>query len=243
MLTFIGDPDSELRDSIICNLFYAGIPSGQVSIKQQQWLLNQILDKNLVMTGIDQDEGDLVFTRTFSLLVLALIVSEDSKLRFISEAQLKTIFKLANTYLRMEHDTRGYVIDKGWAHGIAHGADLLVSVLFHPSFSQAMIPGIHQTIETIVFRKTEPFIANEESRLGQVIVAQLTRYPESAELLITWLKEMGVRLSLAKGQSNNFETYQLERKLNQFIESLYFQTVNQDQNLSEQLLTLILFKA
>lgn len=66
MLTFIGDPDSELRDSIICNLFYAGIPSGQVSIKQQQWLLNQILDKNLVMTGIDQEEGDLVFTRTSS---------------------------------------------------------------------------------------------------------------------------------------------------------------------------------
>ncbi|MBP1043840.1 DUF2785 domain-containing protein [Vagococcus sp. BWB3-3] len=243
MLTYIGHPDSELRDSIICNLFYAGIPTGEISVKQQQWLLDQILDKQLIMTGINEVTGDRVFTRTFSLLVLALIIAEDSKSQFISEVQLALIFRLANTYLRTEQDTRGYVESKGWAHGVAHGADLLVSIVSHPSFTQAMIPEIQQTIECVLFRKTEPFMADEEGRLCQIIVTQLVKYPQSADYLVLWLKEMLVRLAVKQNEEDPFETYQFERKIFQFIEALYFRLVISNKpEISEQLLTLILSK-
>lgn len=239
MLTYIGSPDSELRDELICNLFYKGIPTGQISIAQQQWLVKEILEKNLVKIGIDEREGDLVFTRTFSLLVLALIVAQDSQHHFMTDAQIESIFNLAAVYLRTEQDTRGYVDGKGWAHGVAHGADLLVSVVSHPNFSEDRISDLHQTIESVLLRKTDPFSASEEARLSQVIVAQMRHFPKSTSLIVPWLKEM--KNNLRQSKESHLEVYQLERKLNQLAESLYFQvTANKEQEISEQLLALIL---
>lgn len=241
MLANIGSPDSELRDLLICNLFYAGIPTGEISLRQQEWLLEEILDKNLVLTGIDQ-EGDLVFTRTFSLLVLSLIVTSDSHHHFLSDKQFRTVFKLANDYLRTEQDTRGYVDEKGWAHGIAHGADLLVSLVSHPSFTQQMIPTIQLTIEGVLLRKTDPFTANEEGRLSQVMVAQLAHYSESGHPLILWLNDLKEKLKSTQKSLTNFEASQLERKLNQFSQALYFKLmVEQKQvSVSQQILELIM---
>lgn len=239
MLDNIGDPDSELRDELICNLFYDGIPGGGISQSQQIWLVEEILQRNLVLNDIEV-ENDQVFTRTFSLLVLALIMTEDSRGAFLTSGHLETIAKTSHLYLRGEQDTRGYVEGKGWAHGIAHGADLLASVVAHPSFKREDISVAHKTIETIFLRETAPFNANEEKRLSQVIVAQLQHYPDSGKELIDWLTEIERSLQLQAGGRSYAES-QLQRKYQQFLQALYFQLVTrQEQPLCEAISALIL---
>lgn len=221
MLKEIGNPDPVIRDELICNLFYAGIPTGKMTEAQQMWLLKSIITNRLILTDIEVPESDSVFTRTFSLLVLGLIVSQDQSHFFIEDQDLFSVFDLGIAYLKEEQDTRGYILGKGWAHGMAHGADLLVSIASHPKIRLSDVIGIQEAITSILRRQTEPFNAAEEQRLSTVIIVLLIQQRMTESSVVEWLTKL--KAFFDDLDYGVYENYQLKRKYEQFVESLYFQ--------------------
>src|ERR1044071_2423833 len=124
LFSYLSSTDPELRDDIAYGVY-------------ANWLKREVYSKETIKShidrlmanlgkGIGETESDTVFLRTFSILLLAEIVHNDNKKQFLDKNQGKTIFEKALWYLDAEKDPRGYIPVKGWAHALAHTADLLV---------------------------------------------------------------------------------------------------------------------
>jgi Protein of unknown function (DUF2785) len=88
-------------------------------------LSNQLRD-------LGQGESDGVFLRSFSALHLAQIAARDRRHPFLTQAERAQLVQSACRVLREERDRRGWVEGKGWAHPIAHNADLLAQLALAP---------------------------------------------------------------------------------------------------------------
>ena len=75
--------------------------------------------------GLGNHDDDTVFRRSFSALVLAECVRRDNVAHVLPvDAVLDWADRAIGWYVR-EQDLRGWVDGKGWAHAVAHGADLI----------------------------------------------------------------------------------------------------------------------
>lgn len=79
MLDKIGSVDGELRDDLIYTTFSNWILNDYLSVNVLQRLLDTILDEQHLFYGIGQSNSDSVFTRSFSMLLIPLILMADQK--------------------------------------------------------------------------------------------------------------------------------------------------------------------
>jgi len=113
MMLHIGSLDSELRDNLIYGSFYELIREKNLL---EHSLLTELLEEclnNLLCKGIEERESDLVFTRTFTSLLIALILYRDNEDDFLSEHKINECKDRLLAYLSAETDVRGYVPVKG----------------------------------------------------------------------------------------------------------------------------------
>ncbi|KAB2332712.1 DUF2785 domain-containing protein [Bacillus mesophilum] len=166
MLNNIGSIDGELRDHLIYTSFGKLILEDYLTIKQMNHILEVCL-RNLFL-NIGQKGNDSVFTRSFSSLVIVLVVKKDREKHFLSDEILKQTILDSIKYLKLEEDIRGYVTGKGWAHSIAHGADLLTEAISHPKFNINLSDLCLETVKLCLFKDSTielPFVDEEEERL------------------------------------------------------------------------------
>lgn len=124
MMDNIGDIDSELRDELILSNLLRWINEGVISESEVYELLMVALDKDHIIKGLGNID-DSVFSRTFSIEVVAGIIYKHRTEKFISESDIKKAFATVLKFYNEDMDVRGYEEGKGWAHGAAHGADAL----------------------------------------------------------------------------------------------------------------------
>lgn len=79
MLIHIGSVDGELRDSLIFSTFYQLIENNKLSNSLMVKILDICLSEEYLFKGIGEQGTDTVFTRSFSSLVIALIVEKASR--------------------------------------------------------------------------------------------------------------------------------------------------------------------
>ncbi len=122
-----GDTDPELRDELGFEISARWVRRPGILADEDVRALLRLhlsnLDKDL-----GQGEADGVFLRSFSALHLAQIAARDLKQPFLTEAERKELVQASCRVLREERDRRGWVEGKGWAHPIAHNADLLAQL-------------------------------------------------------------------------------------------------------------------
>ncbi|MFS0688782.1 DUF2785 domain-containing protein [Sporosarcina sp. 179-K 8C2 HS] len=223
MLENIGSIDLELRDTLIYNSFGKLIIEDYLTIKQMNYILDVCL-RNLFL-NIDQHEDDSVFSRSFSALVIALILKKDKEKRFLSDDTLKQLFEKSIEYLNLEEDIRGYVVGKGWAHSIAHGADLLTVAISHPNFTITFSSECLETIKLCLFKistKEVPYVDEEEERLVFVVEA-LQEKGISDNEIEDWLSTISDELNELyekEGYSLNF--FWKKSNVINFLRAYYF---------------------
>ncbi len=121
---------------------------------------------NAILTGHLPKNGDS--------LVVALILGKDRENQFLSTELTIRAIKSSMIYLQKETDTRGYVEGKGWAHSIAHGADLLDEAIKHPLFEMGLINDCLDTISSCLFKEAV-YTDGEDERLIYAIEALLEK--------------------------------------------------------------------
>ncbi|WP_432360631.1 DUF2785 domain-containing protein [Sporosarcina sp. UB5] len=232
MLENIGSIDSELRDTLIYNSFGKLILEDYLTAEQMNYILEVCL-RNLFL-GIGQHEDDSVFSRSFSALVIVLILKKDKEKRFLPDDTLKQLIEKSIEYLKLEEDIRGNVVGKGWAHSIAHGADLLTEAINHPSFNISFSPECLETIKLCLFKDSTsglPYVDEEEERLVFAVEALQEKGVSDSEIE-NWLSSISDELDKLlekEGYSLNF--FWKKSNVINFLRGYYFRLLYKNDGL------------
>ena len=186
---YLASTDPELRDDI-AYIVYANFLKREMyssdDIREHVVELLSNLEK-----GIGETETDSVFLRTFSALLLAEIVYNDNKKPLLEKEQVQDILAKALEYLDAEKDPRGFIPVKGWAHALAHTADLLQELGKNRSLAENELEKILQAIASKIVHSTNwVYIHGEDDRLANAATAILHRDMLTLDFLNTWLKSL-----------------------------------------------------
>ncbi len=217
MMNYIGDIDSELRDDLILTTLYHWIIDGVLSVEEDYELLKTAIDDKHLFYGLGET-NDTVFTRTFSAEIVANVIYKHRQEKFIPEADIHRILEAFLEYYTADHDIRGYVEGKGWAHGAAHGADAL------DEFARCEEIGYDELkkILTAIYKKVNVnhygYIHFEDERMITAVKAVLERNLIPMKELEDWIdhfqniKKCGIYP----------EDLMIDFNVNVFLKSLYF---------------------
>lgn len=196
LVQMLGDPDPDVRDGIAYPVLSA-------------WLREGVFDDLLagfgdgvaegLFTGLGEDGTDSVLRRSFSALLLAETVSRDLGARAVhSDAIFRWGDRAASWFVR-ERDLRGYIEGRGWAHAVAHGADLLATLARSPHFGTLELTVLLDVVADRLLSPTSyRFHHGEDDRLALVVMAVLHRNLIGIEILEPWIERLVAGLAKPK---------------------------------------------
>ncbi|HAV76283.1 MAG TPA: hypothetical protein DCX53_02915 [Anaerolineae bacterium] len=207
---YLSNTDPELRDEIAYVVYANFLKREMYSMDQVRAHVHELLSN--LKKGIGETETDSVFLRAFSVLLLAEIVYNDNKKPLLDKDQVETILAKAFEYLSAEKDPRGFIIVKGWAHALAHTADLLQELGKSRFIKKVKLENILTSIADKLIHSTNwVYIHGEDERLANVVTAILERELISDEFLQTWLNSVTAPEKtwngayMDEGQANAFQ--------------------------------------
>lgn len=221
MLQFLGSPDPVLRDQLIYTTFYKLISNGHLDSEILQNMLLNLIGENYLLKGVGLEEDDSVFTRTFSSLIIALILNSDNKNNFLSDGEISEVKNRLLDYFIKEQDYRGFVETKGWAHSVAHAADAIDELIQSPKLPLVCFDEILQIIRGKVLQGRMAYHDDEDERLIIAIMSMLKRgYLQDS--LISVIDEIPTILKISKQELVNKEYWISRGNAKVFVRSLYF---------------------
>ena len=150
--------------------------------------------------SLGERDTDGVFMRSFSALCLAEIIQYDTKHPFLDRDEIYNLLAKALDYLESERDPRGYVSGKGWAHALAHTADLLYVPAQHGHTGREEHARILDGIQAALIRPTDwVYIHGEDERLVRAVLAVFARQLFDEPDLRVWLMGFGAEVTDWRG--------------------------------------------
>jgi hypothetical protein len=227
LFSYLGSTDSELRDQIAYETFANFLKRDYYSLEEIEIYIANLL-ANLDI-GIGETESDSIFLRSFSVLCLAEIVHNDNKAPRLKGPLIQTILEKGLWYLASEKDLRGYVEGKGWAHALAHTADLLLVLGRNLNTSESdhslILIGIS---EKLVQSTTWVYVYGEDDRLSRAALEILRRGTLSATFVSRWLDSfLKPNGEPWEGAWTKAESTRAFFNARNFIRSLYLQISNE----------------
>jgi len=215
-----------------------------------QWVLRGLYEDSQLLalgdrtasylsTGVGEVTGDSVFVRAFAALVLGGILIADQRATegnfhqrkpFLSQDKVHTWFDAALGCFRAEQDRRGYVEEKGWAHALAHEADMLSDFARSRHLgAQELQHLLDATAEKMIEPCDRVLCFNEDERITQMLMDLLRRNLIGIDALDSWLDRIahnaeGGHWGDTFGMEGSTETLNNARmNTRSFLRSLYFQ--------------------
>lgn len=222
MMDSIGALDPELRDKLIYTTFYHWIVESRFTTDQLKQLLNISISSSHLFYRLGEEHGDGVFKRTFSVLIVALIIYKHRSDKFLSKQELEEVRHKVVDYMMREEDLRGYVEGKGWAHASAHTADALDELALCDCFSKNNVEEILDSIKAKVCIGYYVYIDEEDERMVNVVENCIKGKILSDSEILSWLKVFKIQTP----SNRNIEYYHLKVNIKSFLRSLYFRLLN-----------------
>jgi hypothetical protein len=228
LFLYLGSTDPELRDQIAYVTFANFLQRDYFSLEEIEIYIANLL-ANLDI-GIGETETDSVFLRSFSVLFLAEIIHNDNKAPLLKKPIIQTILEKGLWYLAHEQDLRGYVTEKGWAHALAHIADLLLvlgrSLSVGENDHSLILVGMS---EKLIQPTTWVYVYGEDERLARAALEILHRGTLSITFVRKWLDSFLQPNSKSwKGVWSKDESARAFFNVRNFLRSLYLQLVTED---------------
>lgn len=188
MLQHIGDINPELRDDLIYNTFCEWICEKEYFNEEElRQVLTILLDDNHLFYHIGSFEDNTVFTRTFSVLVVVLILSQHRKRFFLDFDMFTKVKDKLILYYKQEKDFRGYLDDYGWAHGAAHGADAMDELVQCKESDESVCIEVLGAIQNVLWNGKYLFSNEEDERIARVVYRIIKNNFVSSQLINNWI--------------------------------------------------------
>lgn len=220
MMEHIGTVDGELRDQLIYSSFYQFIIEKNYLNHE---LLIELLDvclNDLLMMGLGENGTDTVFTRTFTSLLVALIIARDNEDSFLSQSTVYKIKDKLIDYMNAEKDLRGYVAGKGWTHSVAHASDVFDELIKNSNVDQELYLEILMPLWNKVFVSESVYIHDEDERILTPIFEMLQRGLEHKEIE-RLIQNIPLELEMKKQQIEEEQYWMLVANCKKFLKSFY----------------------
>ncbi|MCK4258423.1 MAG: DUF2785 domain-containing protein [Halanaerobiales bacterium] len=188
MMNFIGDTDGYFRDTLIYSTLANWIIDGVFDSDELYQILNLSLDENHLFYKIGAKDDDSVFTRTFSALVIPLVLYVHKKSAFLSLEDLDMVKDKLICYIITEEDVRGYDRDKGWIHGMAHAADGLDELAKCSEINDEDLKTILQVIHKKMTINDYVYVNDEDERMVTAVISILERNIVAESEIISWIE-------------------------------------------------------
>ncbi|MEC9488109.1 MAG: DUF2785 domain-containing protein [Halanaerobium sp.] len=224
MLEYIGSTDPVLRDHLIYVTFYHWILQGKYTDEQLLKLAQAAIDEEHLHYGLGEKGTDSVFTRTFSSLLSAVILYANRERHFLSRVQFDVMKEALFHYLKEENDMRGFVPEKGWAHGIAHAADALEELPHFEYLAEEDLEILLNLARDKMVTNDHVFICLEDERMSNAVVTSFKHENLSEENAFAWLDSFN---EIEKGLDWTEDRVAIHN-LKLFLKSLYFKTIKED---------------
>ncbi len=186
---FLGSTDVEVRDPFGYTILTHWIvrdghySPDELRTLRDEWLAN--LDKS-----IGEDGTDSVFLRSFSMLMLSIIVYRDNQESFLRPSEIRALVEKTLAYFASEQDVRGFVPGKGWAHSVAHMADALKFMARNPATGandhRQMLDAI---VEKLILPIQYTYVHSEDERLALAVLDIIKRGTLSINDWSNWLEK------------------------------------------------------
>lgn len=185
LFSYLASTDPDLRDEIAYTVYANWLKREMYSKEELKPHIDKLLSN--LDKGIGETESDTVFLRAFSVLLLAEIVHNDNKKPILEKNQIESILDKGLWYLDAEKDPRGYVPVKGWAHALAHTADLLLVLARNRNIDGADLLRMLSAISAKMVHSTAHiYIHGEDERLARAVLEILRRDLIPAEQVESW---------------------------------------------------------
>ena len=183
---YVASPDPVLRDKFAYSILASWI--FQKKIVQPALLRTLMADWTANLHAeIGSTGTDAVFRRSFSALMLSVIVAHDNAAPFLEAGEVRGLLTAALTYLHDEKDVRGYDAQKGWMHSCAHTADLLKFIARSRYVEPADQARLLDAIVAKLHDTPEVFTHGEDERLARTILAVVNRKDFDTEAFTAWV--------------------------------------------------------
>lgn len=218
LLTSIGDHDSFIRDGLVYPtlanlLYYDNLPKEEI-IEITRILIS---DKGMKFDMPNYYDFS-VLTRSFSILTLVIIVYRQRNDKILPDELFNELYSEFLDYFQNETDFRGYVDEVGWAHSVAHSADLFKQFFKCNELGEKEFKIMFEHIKNRFMINTYVFISDEDERMVTAIVEGIYRNVLSKEFLIEWINSFKSFEKLAKFP----EDYNVDINIRNLLRSLYF---------------------
>lgn len=224
LLSSLGSADPSLREGSKYHILETWIERGYYTPEEMRYIARIALQNMTLKLG--EKGTDSVFLRSYSILVLNMIIDQDNRQPFLEDFEIREWMKLGLAYFATEEDLRGYIETKGWAHAMAHAADLL-TFLSRSRYMQAI--DLKHILVTIANKLNQPtehvYTYLEDERLAYSVMSILRQNQVDLPFLKTWVH----RFVSSAGQSPWNEIYitnvqaNMRHNIIAFLRSLYFQ--------------------
>lgn len=226
MLPHLGSPDAELRDDLIYSTLATWILADKFEEDDLKALLRQLLTAEHLFYKLGEADTDSVFMRSFSMLIIPLILSWHRQRPFLMPYELREVKVKLLDYLEKEQDLRGFVLDedeagepKGWAHAIAHTADALDDLVRCKEMGSEELVEILTAIRQKASESKLVFVHLEDERLVTPVIAVLGRKVLTPPDVQSWLAGF---VPLAQQKEPFPDCYRQAQNVKNFLRSLYF---------------------
>ncbi len=192
LVEMLGHPDPQLRE----DLAYPVLTT---------WLQRGVYDELLaglgdgLLPGLQLglgEEGDAsVVRRSYSALLLAEVVDRDNATQLLTSEAVLGWGDAATSWFVREADHRGWIPEVGWAHAIAHGADLLAALARSRHFGPLELTVLLDVVADRVLTPTaHAWRHGEDDRLAHAVMTLLHRDALDLDLVEPWLARLGAGL-------------------------------------------------
>lgn len=219
MLEYIGDPQPKLRDDLIYSTFYKWINEKQwFSDAELRELLLILLDEQHLFYHIGSKEDQAVFTRTFSVLIVALSLQRHREQAFLDSAEFTNVKEALIRYYEEEQDLRGFMPEEGWAHAAAHGADALDELVLCSESDAAIREEVLAVIQRMLYNDQYIFSDEEDERIATIVATMIDHHLLPQQSIVDWIRN----LEQCGGWPRSRGQYVARVNTKNFVRSLYF---------------------
>lgn len=218
MLRHIGALDSELRDDLIYGTFNRWIAEDRIGDDALRSMLGALIGVDYLFHRIDSPAYACVFKRSFSTLLIALIVDRHNRRPLLNADSLRRVEAALLDYYAAERIVAGYYPKEGWAHSVAHAADAFVVLLEAGLCSPSSIRRLLDLIGRKFSDNRCSFVNGEDDRTAPIVATILTKYPMLREEVLVFIRSAGAYDGSAMVPNDHI----LRGNLRNLFRSIYF---------------------
>ncbi|AVK63397.1 hypothetical protein C5Z26_04455 [Lactobacillus sp. CBA3606] len=189
LIAHLGSLNPAVRDRGCYYLLNESLQQQLLTATQLGVIFDLVIQDQQLFTHIDQTENDAVYQRSFSVLILSILVYADhAGLAFMTAARLEQLVQQFIVYMVLERDTRGFIGRSGWAHAYTHIGNLLDELGDEHKLARADKLMMLAVLIERYQRLSTPLIFGEPERLATYLAAITSRDDLYADYLLLAFK-------------------------------------------------------